>query len=61
VLIEGNKIKAIAPNLDAPSDARRIDGGGRTLMPGLIDAHYHSMMAALPVSDVDIESQVHTH
>lgn len=26
-----------------------IDGLGRTLMPGLIDAHWHSMMAALPM------------
>lgn len=41
VLIEGDKIKAIAPNLDAPQDARRIDGGGRVLMPGLTDMHTH--------------------
>ncbi|MDO9173231.1 MAG: amidohydrolase family protein, partial [Actinomycetota bacterium] len=27
-----------------------IDGGGRVLMPGLIDAHWHSAFAALPVS-----------
>ena len=26
----------------------RIEGGGRTLMPGLIDAHTHLMMATLP-------------
>ena len=26
-----------------------IDGGGRTLMPGLIDAHWHTMMASLPI------------
>ncbi|SEA90878.1 metal-dependent hydrolase family protein [Rubrimonas cliftonensis] len=41
VLIEGNRIKAIAPNLDAPADAVRIDGGGRVLMPGLTDMHTH--------------------
>jgi imidazolonepropionase-like amidohydrolase len=28
---------------------RVIDGGGRTLMPGLIDAHWHAMMAALDI------------
>ena len=29
--------------------AQIIDGGGRTLMPGLIDAHWHAMMASLPL------------
>ncbi len=43
VLIEGNKIKSIAPNLDATADAARIDGGGRVLMPGLSDMHVHLM------------------
>lgn len=29
--------------VDAHPDAQRIDGGGRTLLPGLIDAHAHVM------------------
>jgi len=41
VLIEGNLIKEVSSNASARSDATVIDGGGRTLMPGLID----SMMA----------------
>jgi len=42
VLIEGNKVKQIGANL--PIDgATVIDGGGRTLMPGLIDMHTHVM------------------
>ena len=41
VLVEGNMIKEIGGNLDVPSDVRVIDGGGRTLMPGLIDSHLH--------------------
>ncbi len=40
VLIEGNLIKAIG-KVKAGKDATVIDGGGRTLMPGLIDAHVH--------------------
>jgi imidazolonepropionase-like amidohydrolase len=48
LLIEGDKIKEIAPNLEAPSDARRIDGGGRVLMPGLADMHVHLMWNAGP-------------
>jgi imidazolonepropionase-like amidohydrolase len=40
VLVEGNRITAVGRNLDA-SGAQVIDGGGRTLMPGLIDMHSH--------------------
>ena len=29
--------------------ARTIDCGGRVVMPGLIDAHWHSIFAALPI------------
>ncbi len=41
VLVEGNKIAKIAKSIAAPQGATVIDGGGRTLMPGLIDAHVH--------------------
>ena len=34
----------------APDGATVIDGGGRTLMPGLIDAHWHTMLASLPIA-----------
>ena len=36
VLVEGNLIKELGPNLSA-ANATIIDGGGRTLIPGLID------------------------
>jgi imidazolonepropionase-like amidohydrolase len=41
VLVEGNMIKGIGQHLAATEGATVIDGGGRTLMPGLIDAHTH--------------------
>lgn len=41
VLIEGNLIKAIGKGLEADGAGQVIDGGGRTLMPGLIDSHVH--------------------
>lgn len=42
VLVEGNLIKAIsAGEIEAGSHATVVDGGGRTLMPGLIDSHVH--------------------
>jgi imidazolonepropionase-like amidohydrolase len=49
VLIEGNKITKIskAP-LTPTSGATIIDAGGRTLMPGLIDAHTHIMFSTVP-------------
>ena len=41
VLVEGNLIKRVSrDSIEAPG-AKVIDGGGRTLMPGLIDAHVH--------------------
>ena len=51
VLVVGNVIQTIssAP-IAAPPGATvtRIAGGGRTLMPGLIDAHTHIMFATVP-------------
>ena len=41
VLVEGNLIKTIGNGLKANNGATVIDGGGRTLMPGLIDGHAH--------------------
>lgn len=41
VLVEKNLISKIGSNLTAPVDATIIDGGGKTLMPGLIDSHVH--------------------
>ena len=50
LLIEGNRIKAIATGDLAPPDgAQTIDCGGRVVMPGLIDAHWHTLFASLPV------------
>jgi imidazolonepropionase-like amidohydrolase len=48
VLIEGNLIKAVGKNLDSQG-ATVIDGGGRTLMPGMIEAHGHIMLHTQPV------------
>jgi imidazolonepropionase-like amidohydrolase len=50
VLVRGNTIERISPNLiEAEPGTTVVDGNGRTLMPGLIDAHWHTMMAAMPL------------
>jgi imidazolonepropionase-like amidohydrolase len=52
VLITGNTIATISPQVDSPAgDEQRtvIDGGGRVLMPGLIDAHTHLWFETLPL------------
>lgn len=52
VLVEGTKITKIAKGVAPPAGATTIDAGGRVLMPGLIDAHYHSVFNFWPVSKV---------
>ena len=47
VLVVGNVIKTISstPIVDPPgTTVQRIRGNGRTLMPGLIDNHWHTML-----------------
>lgn len=41
VVIEGGTIKAAGEHAQAPAGARTIDGTGKFLIPGLIDAHIH--------------------
>ena len=53
VLVEGERIKEVS---DAPiraSAADTLDLGGRTLMPGLIDAHVHVMAADADLGKLD--------
>jgi imidazolonepropionase-like amidohydrolase len=54
VLVQGQTIQAVSPagaTAAAPEGAAVIDGSGRTLIPGLIDAHWHCTLATIPVAD----------
>ncbi|MGF1476121.1 MAG: amidohydrolase family protein [Geminicoccaceae bacterium] len=42
IVIEGEHIREVGENLTIASEARTVDAGGRFLMPGLIDAHFHA-------------------
>ncbi|WP_255595989.1 amidohydrolase family protein [Achromobacter sp. ACM05] len=50
VLVHGNVIEKVSRDKIAADGARVIDGGGRTLMPGLIDMHWHSMFVGVPLA-----------
>jgi imidazolonepropionase-like amidohydrolase len=41
VVIEGGRIKAVGSEVPIPADARVVDLGDATLLPGFIDAHVH--------------------
>src|SRR5262249_5749275 len=48
VLVHGNiieKVSSASIPVDRTATTRIINGGGRTLMPGLIDVHWHTILA----------------
>ena len=51
VVVRGATIELVGPtaaeSVPAGPDVRVIDGGGRVLMPGLIDAHWHTTFVAV--------------
>lgn len=51
IMVEGNRIASVdTSNSAPPSDATVIDCGNRVLMPGLIDMHWHTLYAAVPMA-----------
>lgn len=47
ILIQGGRITDFPANGQGPTDAERIDCGGRAVIPGLIDAHWHSTLVGV--------------
>ena len=41
VVVENNRITAVGRNVPIPAGATRVDARGKTIIPGLIDAHAH--------------------
>jgi imidazolonepropionase-like amidohydrolase len=56
VLVRGERIEAVGPNLAAPAGARVIDLPGTTLMPGMIEGHSHLFLH--PYNETPWDDQV---
>ncbi len=58
VAIRGDKIIAVGSLADvakaAGKDAERVDLGGKTLLPGLIDSHIHAIDGGLTLTSADV-------
>ncbi len=55
VLVEGGVIREVSAKPISAPDARVLDVGGRTLMPGLIDAHVHAIASDVSVQKVEAQ------
>src|SRR6186713_1033501 len=53
VLVEGDLIREVSATPIKCSDVQVIDVAGRTLMPGLIDAHVHAYASDVNIHKVD--------
>ena len=62
VLINGDRIEALAPDLGAPEDCRIIDVAGLTVTPGFIDLHSHGdfTLLAFPTADSAVRQGITT-
>ena len=56
VLVRGERIEAVGPNLAAPAGARIVDLPGATLMPGMIEGHSHLFLH--PYNETSWDDQV---
>jgi cytosine/adenosine deaminase-related metal-dependent hydrolase len=58
LLVEGGRIAGIGKGIARPQNARVINGSGNLLMPGLVNAHFHSsvnhMKGRLPCLPLEI-------
>ncbi len=60
VLVRDGKIAEIGEGLDAPRGVRTVDGSGRYLMPGIVDAHSHIGISSVNEATNPITAEVWT-
>ncbi|MEA3009539.1 MAG: hypothetical protein QOJ91_1231 [Sphingomonadales bacterium] len=56
VLVRGERIEAVGPDLPAPAGAKVVDLPGTTLMPGMIEGHSHLFLH--PYDETSWDDQV---
>ena len=56
VLVQGDRIAAVGPNLPAPAGARVVELPGTTLIPGMIEGHGHLFLH--PYNEAKWDAQV---
>ena len=61
VVVTDNLITAISTEPLAVAGGTVIDGGGRTLMPGLIDAHWHTLLSSITLDEGQSEEADYLH
>lgn len=57
ILIQGDRIVEVGPNVAAPAGAKIIDLSNATVLPGLIDNHTHVLLQAHP-TPTDYDEQL---
>lgn len=59
VAVTGDRIRFVGSERDAlalrRSDTKVIDAGGKTLLPGIIDSHFHLLWGSLRLDDIGLE------
>ncbi|MDH7795598.1 MULTISPECIES: amidohydrolase family protein [unclassified Beijerinckia] len=58
ILIEGERITAVAPQIDAPQ-AERIDASGMIIVPGFVDTHRHTWQTCVRHRYAEIDPQIY--
>ena len=56
VLVRGDKIEAVGPNVPVPAGAKVVELPGTTLMPGMIEGHSHLFLH--PYNETSWDDQV---
>lgn len=52
IIVEGSRIREVGEGAPLASAALSIDAQGKTLMPGLIDAHVHAFLTSMDMSSL---------
>ncbi|MCY0854100.1 amidohydrolase family protein [Cupriavidus sp. D39] len=58
ILIEGDRIAAVAPHIEV-SDAERLDARGMIVLPGFVDTHRHTWQSCVRHRYADIDPQIY--